>query len=481
MRIAVARRGVETDLAERVVDERPALGARAAEPVRVESLADDLLDRHARRQRAVRILEDDLHLSPERTQRPGSEALDLAPQEGDPPLAALQPQQRERERRLAGTALADDPERPTLTDGQAHPVHRLHVRDGAAEESGLDREPHLHVAPVERDGRVRGHGMRAALRLGGDQRARVVVARMLEDARRGPRVHDLAPGHHADAVAGLPHDAQVVGDQQQRHAEARLQILEEPEDLSLDGDVERRGRLVGDQQVRLVGQRHRDHHALPLAPRELVGIRAEALLGFRKVDEPQQLERAGPRGRPIERLVHGQHLAHLLAEGVQRVQRRHRLLEDHCDPVAADATEGPFGGADQLLAAEQDAAAGMPRLRVRQELQDRQRRHRLPGSALPDQRHRLAPVDVEGHAPDGGELAHGRVRAALGRVRAPLGRVERDGQAADAEERRRAQVVFRGSKASRTASPMNTRRLSITASTRKPVIPIQGAWRLAFP
>ena len=58
----------------------------------------------------------DLHLSPERTQRPGSKALDLAPQEGDPPLAALQPQQRERERRLAGTALADDPERPTLTE-----------------------------------------------------------------------------------------------------------------------------------------------------------------------------------------------------------------------------------------------------------------------------------------------------------------------------------------------------------------------------
>jgi hypothetical protein len=66
-----------------------------------------------------------------------------------------------------------------------------------------------------------------------------------------------------------------VGDEQHRHAE-RLCNPEQLQDLRLHGDVERRGRLVGDQQVGLVGERHGDHHALALAAGELVriGIRA---------------------------------------------------------------------------------------------------------------------------------------------------------------------------------------------------------------
>ena len=41
------------------------------------------------------------------------------------------------------------------------------------------------------------------------------------------------------------------------------------EDLLLDRHVERRRRLVGDQQLRLARDRHRDHHALLLAARQL--------------------------------------------------------------------------------------------------------------------------------------------------------------------------------------------------------------------
>ena len=50
-------------------------------------------------------------------------------------------------------------------------------------------------------------------------------------------------------------------------AEARARTLElgqQFQDLRLDGDVEGRGRLVGDEQLGLVGQRHGDHDALAL-------------------------------------------------------------------------------------------------------------------------------------------------------------------------------------------------------------------------
>jgi hypothetical protein len=64
--------------------------------------------------------------------------------------------------------------------------------------------------------------------------------------------------------------AEVVRDQQNRQSEFALQREQQPQDLRLHGDIERRRRLVGDQQFRVAHQRHRDHHALPQAARKLV-------------------------------------------------------------------------------------------------------------------------------------------------------------------------------------------------------------------
>ena len=44
---------------------------------------------------------------------------------------------------------------------------------------------------------------------------------------------------------------EVVGDEQISEAEPRLQILEQVDDLRLDRHVERRDRLVADDQLRL--------------------------------------------------------------------------------------------------------------------------------------------------------------------------------------------------------------------------------------
>src|SRR5439155_7481786 len=151
--------------------------------------------------------------------------------------------------------------------------------------------------------------------------------------------------------------------------------------------------------------------------------------------------------------------------GVQRVQRRHRLLEDDGDAVTAHPLHHGLGSAHELLARKADASARMPRRRIGQELHDRQRRDRFAGAALAHQRHRLPALDVEGDVPDRLDLAplHG----------------ERDGEVAHGEQRRHR--TFRGSKASRTASPMKMRSESMTARTTKPVRPSQGAWRFALP
>ena len=57
-----------------------------------------------------------------------------------------------------------------------------------------------------------------------------------------------------------------------------LQRLHQLEDLRLDGHIQRRGRLVGDQQAGVAGQGHGDHGALAHAAGQLVRVLADALL-----------------------------------------------------------------------------------------------------------------------------------------------------------------------------------------------------------
>ena len=161
------------------------------------------------------------------------------------------------------------------------------------------------------------------------------MARALEHLGNRTLLDDLALRHDADPVGDLADDAEVVGDEQHRHAEARLQLGEELQDLRLHGDVERRRRLVGDEQVGLVRERHRDHDALALPARELVRIGVEAARCVAEADEVEHLERARAR-RPLRQpAVQPQDLADLPLDRVQRVERAHRLLEHHGDVVAA--------------------------------------------------------------------------------------------------------------------------------------------------
>jgi hypothetical protein len=51
-------------------------------------------------------------------------------------------------------------------------------------------------------------------------------------------------------------------------------------DLRLDGYIQSGRRLVRNQEIRLVGQSHGDHDAVPLSAGELMRIGAEPLLGL---------------------------------------------------------------------------------------------------------------------------------------------------------------------------------------------------------
>ena len=220
-----------------------------------------------------------------------------------------------------------------------------------------------------------------------------------------PVLDDLAVLHHADAVGDPAHDAEVMRDEQHRHAEPPLQLLEQPQYLRLHGDVERGGGLVGDQKVGLVGERHGDHHALALATGQLVRIAGEAAFRIRNADLAQEFDDARARRGSLEVLVQPQHLDNLLPDRVQRIERGHRLLEDDGDVVAAHLADVALARGQQFLALEGDRAGRVARRRIGQQPQDRQRRHRLAGARFADQRHRLAGRDIERHTVDRERLA----------------------------------------------------------------------------
>ena len=123
----------------------------------------------------------------------------------------------------------------------------------------------------------------------------------VEDLPHRAGLDDPAAVHHRDPIGDLGDHAEIVGDQDQAHAGLGLELLEQRQDLRLHGDVERGRRLVGDQDVGAQRERHRDHHALALAARELVRIVVGAPRRLGDADPLEQRDRlaraAARRGR----------------------------------------------------------------------------------------------------------------------------------------------------------------------------------------
>ncbi len=110
------------------------------------------------------------------------------------------------------------------------------------------------------------------------------------------------------------------------------------EDLRLDGDVERGGRLVGDQQLR--ARRRAPWRSSPAgacrrrADADSRRARCARRSGCRpgRSSSTSRSARCAPRrGRDASR----SDLADLVADREHRVEAGHRLLEDHADAAAA--------------------------------------------------------------------------------------------------------------------------------------------------
>ena len=132
----------------------------------------------------------------------------------------------------------------------------------------------LNGHPGRRRERRRGlAGQENALALGagyGDRRGRqkrprIGVLRALKDRVARAHLDRMAEIDHQHVVGDVPHDREIVRDENVGELELLLQAREQVEHLGADRDVERRHRLVEHQDLRPQHNRTGDGDALPLA------------------------------------------------------------------------------------------------------------------------------------------------------------------------------------------------------------------------
>ena len=90
-------------------------------------------------------------------------------------------------------------------------------------------------------------------------------------------------------------DSEIVRHEKHREPAALGLGPDETEDLRLDGDVQRRRRLIRDQDLGIARERRGDEHALAHATAELVGVAPQVVAGIRDADLLEERCGAAPR------------------------------------------------------------------------------------------------------------------------------------------------------------------------------------------
>ena len=77
---------------------------------------------------------------------------------------------------------------------------------------------------------------------------------LVEDVLDRTELDDLTSVENGDTLCDVGNNTQVVGDVDGCVTQLVLQVLDQSDDLCLDGDIQSRGGLVADQDLGLTGQ-----------------------------------------------------------------------------------------------------------------------------------------------------------------------------------------------------------------------------------
>ncbi len=317
MRIARQDGGRKPDLLQYFGD--ACLDVGPARRVQAQPFRDDLAHRQARVEAAVGVLEDELHRRAQCAQLFLRFAIDARPRGRRSARRFFTSRSSAKPSELLPEP--DSPTRPSVSPALSASDTCSTARTVPARLRNSPPRPAKCTlsGPARRISSVLcGAGGGGGRGDGGEQQLGVFGLRAGEELLHRRGLDDLPGAHDGDAVGDLPHHRQIVGDEQHRHAALFLQPLEQGKDLPLQRDVERGGRLVGDQQLGIVGDGNGDHRPLALAAGKLVRVGARA---GEQVLEPDLAVERGELLLAVAgaRVMRAPGFHHLPADRMQRV------------------------------------------------------------------------------------------------------------------------------------------------------------------
>src|SRR5690606_20675590 len=224
--------------------------------------------------------------------------------------------------------------------------------------------------------------------------------RSCDAVAHGTVAHDGSVGQ-ADGPAGAGGEIGIMRDQDERGADAPVELAHELHDHVPGAGIEVAGRLVGKEDAGPVGERPRQRHALLLAAGKLGRV---MMFPAGQAHAGEQLSGAGlDRFRPLARArAPGQLQWNLdVLQGRQGGDELERL-EDEAHPVPPEPRPGIFVQLVQIGPVEQDPAAA----RMVQSGKQAQQR-RLAAAGWPHDRQEATRLQMEGDI-----LEHGQIAAA---------------------------------------------------------------------
>ena len=162
------------------------------------------------------------------------------------------------------------------------------------------------------------------------------MMRFVENFINGSLFYDLAGVHNGNPVAHRSDNAEVVGNHDNRGSFFLRQLFQKLQNLCLYGHIQCGCRLICDNQLRVTRQSRRNDDSLPHTAGKFERILIEPFFRTWNSNLPHQLN--GFRFRLFfgAILMLSNSLCHLNSDFQDRIQKCHRILENHADAVSAD-------------------------------------------------------------------------------------------------------------------------------------------------
>ena len=157
------------------------------------------------------------------------------------------------------------------------------------------------------------------------------MMRFVENLIDGSLFYDLAGVHNGNPVAHRSDNAEVVGNHNNGGSFFLRQLFQKLQNLCLYGHIQCGCRLICDNQLRVTRQSRRNDDSLPHTAGKFERILIEPFFRTWNSDLPHQLN--GLRFRLFfgAILMLSNSLCHLNSDFQDRIQKCHRILENHAD------------------------------------------------------------------------------------------------------------------------------------------------------